>query len=609
MDKELQVLEDVTIRFAGDSGDGMQLTGSQFTNTSALMGNDLATLPDFPAEIRAPAGTLYGVSGFQVHIGSTKIFTPGDRCDVLVAMNPAALKVNIRELIDNGIIIANEDDFNEKNLKYAGYSVSPLEDQTLAKFRVYKVRLSYLTGLALQEMNLPAKSVERCKNFFALGLIFWMFSREMESTIKWIEAKFSKKPELVDANVKALKAGFNYGVTVEIFQTRYEVSSAKLPPGIYRNITGNTAVSLALVTAAEKSGLQLFLGSYPITPATDILHEMSKLKQFNVKTFQAEDEIAAVCSAIGASFAGGLGITTTSGPGVSLKGEAIGYALMVELPLLIINIQRGGPSTGLPTKTEQSDLNQAMFGRHGESPLPVIAASTPSDCFEMALEACRIAITYMTPVIFLSDGYLANGSEPWMIPDLKAIPKINVEFLKEKNGTLPYSRNERLARPWIKPGTPGLEHRIGGIEKANTTGNISYDPENHQLMVNIRKQKVENIAKEIPDLVPYGDTSGDLLIVGWGSTYGSIRTAVDRVRKKGLSVSHIHIRYMNPFPKNLGSLLKNYKKVLVPEMNTGQLAAILRSNFLVDTIQLNKVQGLPFKAIEVEHKIEEILKG
>ncbi len=611
MSKELQILEDVTIRFAGDSGDGMQLTGSQFTNTSALMGNDIATLPDFPAEIRAPAGTLYGVSGFQVHIGAKEVFTPGDRVDVLVAMNPAALKVNLKELIDNGVIIANEDQFNEKNLKYANYPVSPLEDGSLAKYRVHKVKISTLTALALADLKLPAKTVERCKNFFALGLIFWMFSKEMESTISWIEDKFKKTPELVEANIKSLKAGYNYGDTAEVFQTRYEVNSAKLPAGVYRNLTGNTALSLGLVTASQKSNLPLFLGTYPITPASDILHELSKLKNFGIKTFQAEDEIAAVCSAIGASFAGSLGVTTTSGPGVSLKGEAIGYAIMTELPLLIINIQRGGPSTGLPTKTEQSDLNQALFGRHGDSPLPVIAPCTPSDCFDAIFEAVRIAVKYMTPVIFLSDGYLANGSEPWKLPDLSKIPEFKPVYKTEKNGNgvEPYKRNEFLARPWIKPGTPGLEHRIGGIEKADVTGNVSYDADNHQKMTNLRKAKVEKIADEIPLAEVFGEKTGKVLVVGWGSTFGAIRSGVSRKQAEGAKVSHLHIRHMNPLPKNIGDILKNYDHVIVPEMNTGQLIHILRGKFLVDCIGLNKVTGQPFKAMEIQAKIDEVLKG
>lgn len=609
MEKDVQVLEDVTIRFAGDSGDGMQLTGTQFTNVSAMMGNDLATLPDFPAEIRAPAGTLYGVSGFQVHIGSTKIYTPGDRFDVLVAMNPAALKVNLKELGPNGIIIVNEDQFNEKNLKYAGYEVSPLEDDTLVKYRVFKVKITYLTGLALEDMKLPAKTVDRSKNFFALGLVFWLFSRDMEPTIDWIKDKFKKNAELVEANIRSLKAGFNYGVITEAFQAKYEISSAKLPKGKYRNITGNTAMAIGLVTAAQKAGLELFLGSYPITPASDILHDLSKLKNFGVKSFQAEDEIAAVASAIGASFAGSLGITTTSGPGVSLKGEAIGYAVMTELPLVIVNIQRGGPSTGLPTKTEQSDLNQAIYGRHGEAPLPVIAACTPSDCFDAAFEACRIAVKYMTPVILLSDGYLANGSEPWKIPSPEAIPDLHVEFLAEKNGKQPYSRNEVDARPWIKPGTPNLEHRIGGIEKANNSGNISYDPENHHNMVFLRKSKVENISKDIQPAEVYGDLTGDLLVVGWGSTYGAIRKSVEAARSEGKQVSHLHIRHLYPMPENVATVLRSFKKVLVPEMNTGQLAGILRSNYLVDTIQQNKVHGQPFKAAEISSKIEEVLRG
>ncbi len=608
--KTVKNLEEVTIRFAGDSGDGMQLTGTQFTNTTAILGNDLSTLPDFPAEIRAPAGTLFGVSGFQIHFGSTEINTPGDSCDVLVAMNAAALKVNLGSLIDGGAIIANTDGFNDKNLKLAGYGNSPLKDGSLSKYQLFEVDMSKLTALALQDLNLSSKLVDRSKNFFALGMMYWMYNRPIESTIDWIKKKFANKPEIMEANLRVLKAGWNFGETTEIFAVRYEVAPAKLTPGRYRNITGNQATAWGLMAAAKKAKLDLFLGSYPITPASDILHELSMYKHFGVKTFQAEDEIAGITSAIGASFGGALGVTTTSGPGVALKTEALGLAVMVELPIVVCNIQRGGPSTGLPTKTEQADLLQALYGRNGEAPIPIVAAATPADCFPMVFEACRIALKYMTPVFFLSDGYLGNGSEPWLIPDFNAMPDISTKFRTDPNGFFPYLRDEAtLSRPWAIPGTPGLEHRIGGLEKQHITGNVNYEPQNHELMIKLRAEKVERIANNIPLAEVEGDPEGDVLVVGWGSTYGAIRTAVTRHREQGNSVSHLHLHYLNPFPKNVGEILYKFKHVLVPELNLGQLIKVLRAKYLVPALGLNKVDGLPFKAIEIEKKIDELLKG
>jgi 2-oxoglutarate ferredoxin oxidoreductase subunit alpha len=608
--KSIKKLEDVTIRFAGDSGDGMQLTGTQFTNTTAILGNDLSTLPDYPAEIRAPQGTLFGVSGFQIHFGSTEINTPGDACDVLVAMNAAALKVNLGSLVDGGAIIVNTDGFNEKNLKLAGYTSNPLKDGSLSKYALFEVDISKLTALALQDLNLSSKLVDRSKNFFALGMMYWLYNRPMESTIDWLKSKFSKKPEILEANMRVLKAGWNYGETTEIFTVRYMVEPAKLAPGTYRNITGNQATAWGLMAAAAKAKLELFLGSYPITPASDILHELSMFKNFGVKTFQAEDEIAGVASAIGASFAGALGVTTTSGPGVALKSEALGLAVMVELPLVVCNIQRGGPSTGLPTKTEQADLLQALYGRNGEAPMPIVAAATPADCFNMVFEASRIALKYMTPVFFLSDGYLGNGSEPWLIPDFDSMPDISPKFRTEQEGFLPYLRDEEtLSRPWAIPGTPGLEHRIGGLEKQHLTGNVSYDPLNHEHMVLLRAEKIERIANDIPLAEVEGDQEGEVLVVGWGGTYGAIRSAVKRQREQGQSVSHLHLYYLNPFPKNLGEILYRFKHILVPELNLGQLVKVLRAKYLVPAIGLSKVQGLPFKASEIEKKIEEILKG
>jgi 2-oxoglutarate ferredoxin oxidoreductase subunit alpha len=605
--KELKELNDVTVRFAGDSGDGMQLTGTQFSNTTAFVGNDVSTLPDYPAEIRAPIGTTYGVSGFQIHFSNIDIQTPGDSPDVLVAMNPAALKVNIRDLKKNAVIIVNINNFDTKNLRLAGYETNPLEDDSLHGFDVIQVPLSNLTSMALEDSGLSMKEIARCKNFFALGMMYWLYSRPVEPTTEWIKSKFKATPLIASANEKVLMAGYYFGENTELFTTRYHVEPAKLPEGTYRSISGNEATALGFLAASVKAGLPLFLGSYPITPASDILHELSKFKNFGVRTFQAEDEIAGITAAIGASFSGALAITTTSGPGVALKTEAIGLAVMTELPIVIINVQRGGPSTGLPTKTEQSDLFQAVHGRNGEAPVIVIAASTPADCFNMAIEASRLALKYMTPVILMSDGYIANGSEPWKIPEPDEIPAINVKFRTEADGFFPYSRDENLSRPWAIPGTPGLEHRIGGLEKANITGNVSYDPENHEFMVRLRAQKVKNVESDIPDLVVTGDKDADLLVVGWGGTFGAITEAVNRVRKKGNKVAQAHFKYLFPYPKNTGSLLKKYNKILCPELNLGQLAHLLKADFLVDVEPLNKIQGLPFKSSEIEHKIESIL--
>jgi 2-oxoglutarate/2-oxoacid ferredoxin oxidoreductase subunit alpha len=608
-EKEVQSLSEVTVRFAGDSGDGMQLTGSQFSDTTAVVGNDLSTLPDYPAEIRAPMGTVYGVSGFQLHFSSSDIHTPGDRPDVLVAMNPAAIKKNIDELKPGAIIIANTDSFDKKNLKLAKYENNPLEDNSLKGFEVYQVPITNLTTKALEGSSLSPKDVSRCKNFFALGLMYWLYDRPLEPTQKWIQVKFKTKPQFIDANEKALIAGYNYGENTEIFNTRYSVKPAKLPKGTYRSISGNEATALGFLAASVKCGLPLFLGSYPITPASEILQYLSTYKNFGVKTLQAEDEIAGISSAIGASYAGNLAITTTSGPGLALKTEATGLAVMTELPLVIVDVQRGGPSTGLPTKTEQADLLQAVYGRNGESPVPVLAACTPSDCFNMALEAARIAIKYMTPVILLTDGYLGNGSEPWKVPHVNELPDIPVKFRTEKEGFAPYLRDENLARPWVKPGTPGLEHRVGGLEKANITGNVSYDPENHDLMIKLREKKVKGIAKDIPELEVDGDKSGELLVLGWGGTYGAITEAVIKARKAGYKVSQAHLKYLNPFPANTGEVLKSFKEVLIPEINLGQLAKLIKSEFLVPVEQFNVVRGLPFRVSDIENKIIELLGG
>ncbi|MHB8335965.1 MAG: 2-oxoacid:acceptor oxidoreductase subunit alpha [Ignavibacteriaceae bacterium] len=608
-EKEVQSLSEVTVRFAGDSGDGMQLTGSQFSDTTALMGNDLSTLPDYPAEIRAPIGTVYGVSGFQLHFSSTDIHTPGDRPDVLVAMNPAAVKKNLSELKPGATIIVNTDAFDRKNLQLAKYETNPLEDDSYEGFEVFPVPIASLTAKALEGSSLSPKEVSRCKNFFALGLMYWLFDRPLDQTLNWIQRKFSKTPEFVDANTKALTAGYNYGENTEIFNTRYSIEPAKLPKGTYRSISGNEATALGFLAASVKSGLPLFLGSYPITPATEILQYLSNYKNFGVKTVQAEDEIAGITSAIGASFAGNLAITTTSGPGLALKTEAIGLALMTELPLVIIDVQRGGPSTGLPTKTEQADLLQAIYGRNGEAPVAVLAASTPSDCFTMAMEASKLAIKYMSPVILLTDGYLANGSEPWKIPHVNELPEIPVKFRTEKEGFAPYLRDENLSRPWAKPGTPGLEHRIGGLEKANISGTVSYDPDNHDLMINLRAQKVKNMVNDIPDLTVDGDMEGELLVLGWGGTLGAIKEAVIKARQAGYNVSQAHLKYLNPLPKNTEYVLKGFKNVLLPEINLGQLAKILRSEFLIPIKQLNIMRGLPFRVSDIEDKIKEILGG
>jgi 2-oxoglutarate ferredoxin oxidoreductase subunit alpha len=612
--KPVQELETVVIRFAGDSGDGMQLTGQQFTNESAVAGNDIGTLPDFPAEIRAPLGTLAGVSGFQLQFSSHDIFTPGDNPDVLVAMNPAALKLNQPDLVTGGILIVNTAAFTEKNLQRVGYTSNPLEDGSLTKFRLFQIDINKLTGLAIEGMTLDmgARAIDRLKNMFALGVTSWLFNRPLDVSVEYIKKKFASKPDLIDANLRVLKAGFNYGETTEMFATSYTVKPAKIPAGKYRSITGNQATAYGLITGAEKAGLPLFLGSYPITPATDILHELAGFKNFGIVTFQAEDEIAAVASAIGASFAGSLGITTTSGPGVALKQEAINLAVMTELPLVVVNVQRGGPSTGLPTKTEQADLFQAIYGRNGESPVPVLAASTPADAFAAAIEAVRIAVKYMTPVFLLTDGYIANGAEPWRIPNVDEIPAFPVTFAAGPNGPsglLPYLRDEvTLARPWVKPGTAGLEHRIGGIEKEDRTGNVSYSPTNHEHMVRTRARKVHGIQREIGPTEIIGDKDGGkLLVLGWGSTYGAIHAAVESARAKGMSVSHAHLRWLNPLPADLGQVLKKFDKVLVPEMNLGQLRTIVRAEYLVDAHGLNKVQGKPFTKSELLGCFEELL--
>jgi 2-oxoglutarate ferredoxin oxidoreductase subunit alpha len=601
-------LETVTIRFAGDSGDGMQITGTQFTSTSAIIGNDISTMPDFPAEIRAPAGSLPGVSGFQLNFSSLDIRTPGDEPNVLVAMNPAALKVNLGDLEPGGILVVNTDEFTDGNLKKAGYKGNPLEDGSLSGYRLLEIPITSLTLKALESTSLPFKQQERCKNFYSLGLMYWLYDRPMEPTLQWIEQKFSGKPEIAEANVLALKAGYNYANTTEIFNTHYRVAKAKIKPGKYRNITGNEATAIGFITAAQLAGRPLFYGSYPITPASDILHELSKHKNFGVKTFQAEDEIAAVGASIGAAFAGSIGLTGTSGPGVALKAEAIGLALMTELPLVVINVQRGGPSTGLPTKTEQADLLQALYGRNGEAPVAVVAPATPGECFLMAIEAVRLATRYMAPVFFLSDGYLGNGSEPWEIPSLASLPQMKVEMRTETEGFLPYLRDERtLSRPWAIPGTPGLEHRIGGLEKANFTGNVSYDPDNHEGMVHLRAEKIQRMQQDIPPLEVLGPSEGRVLVLGWGSTFGAITTAVERLQAEGASVASAHLRYLNPFPSNLGEVLGRFEKVLIPELNLGQLAMLIRARFLVDAIPVTKVKGKPFKVSELVARIRQEL--
>jgi 2-oxoglutarate ferredoxin oxidoreductase subunit alpha len=609
--KETIVLEGATVRLAGDSGDGMQLAGGQLTGTSAQLGNDVATFPDFPAEIRAPRGTLAGVSGFQVHFSSLEIFTPGDTLNALVAMNPAALKTNLADLEKGGALIVNKDAFDKKGLGLAKYDVNPLEDDSLDGYKLFEVPMTKLTRAAVDGLGLSMKEADRCRNFFAMGLLYWIYGRKLDTTLRFIEDKFGNRPSVADANRRTLKAGWNYGETTDAFVSNYKIEPAKLAPGTYKNIAGNIALAWGLMTAAKKSGKDLFYGTYPITPATEILHELSKHKNFGVRTFQAEDEIAAICSTIGAAFAGSMAVTASSGPGIALKGEAMGLAMILELPMIIISVQRGGPSTGLPTKTEQSDLLQVMYGRNGESPIPVISCSGPSDCFYVAQEAWRIATRYMTPVLLLSDGYIANGSEPWLIPDADTLPEIPVEHPGPTDGEeqfLPYERNERLARPWALPGTPGLTHRLGGLEKEDVTGDVCYDPNNHELMTHTRAKKIAMIADDIPPQDVRGPAEGDLLVLSWGGTYGSCTSAVRKCHEQGLSsVAHAHLRYMNPFPANLGDLLKSYKKVLIPELNLGQLRSLIRDRYLNDAIGLNKVQGKPFTIAEIVAKIKEIL--
>jgi len=606
-----QVAESVTVRFCGDSGDGMQLAGTQFTNTSSIFGNDVATLPDFPAEIRAPAGSIPGVSGFQINFSSRDIHTPGDEVDALIAMNPAALVSNYKDVITGGLIIVNEDAFKQSNFDKAHLKANPLDDGTLQGMRVYRIPMEKLTAEAASPFGLNNKAVNRCKNFFALGIVCWLYERPLDPIVRWIEEKMGKMPSVADANVATLKAGWNYCDTVELFPQAYRVPKAEIPPGRYRKITGNEATAMGLATAARLAGKQLFYGSYPITPASTILEELALLTHLGVKTFQAEDEIAAITSAIGASFAGSIAATGTSGPGLALKTEAVGLAVMTELPLVIVNVQRGGPSTGLPTKTEQADYFQAVFGRNGECPVAVVAAATPADCFTMALEATRIAVEYMTPVILLTDGYLANGSEPWKIPPIKDVPRIRVEHPTSLNGDahfMPYRRNELGARPWAIPGTEGLQHRIGGLEKQSVTGNVNYDPENHQSMITQRKEKIERIAERIPPQEVEGDPDASLLVISWGSTYGAITTAVERSLARGKKVAHIHLRYLHPMPKNVGDIVRRYRKIIVPEMNMGQLLFRIRADFLVDAKGVNKVKGRPFLVSEIEAAINHALE-
>ena len=610
--RDLQTVESVVIRFCGDSGDGMQLAGTQFTNVSAVFGNDVSTLPDFPAEIRAPAGSLFGVSGFQLCFSSGEVYTPGDEVDTLVAMNPAALKTNVEDLKRGGTLIVNEDAFDKSNLGKAHYETNPLEDEgSLASYRVHKVPMTRLTRDAVDGLGLTVRESDRCRNFFALGLVFWLYDRDAGPTEEWVKKKFAKYPSIIEANLRALKAGSNYGFSTEQFTVHYEVPAADLEPGRYRKVTGNEAVAMGLATAAKLADKELFYGGYPITPASDILHELSKLKKFGVRTFQAEDEIAAITSVVGASFGGALSVTASSGPGIALKGEGIGLGVIMELPLVIVDVQRGGPSTGLPTKTEQSDLFLTYFGRNGDCPMPVIAARSPADCFNMAQEAVRIAVEYMTPVFLLTDGYIANGAEPWKIPQLSDLYRVKVNHPTESNGNgdgfLPYLRDENLVRPWAIPGTDGLEHRLGGLEKADGTGNVSYDPDNHDDMTRTRQKKIENIAESIPLQEVDGPESGDLLVVSWGGTYGAVKSACAESRRAGKSVAHCHLQYIHPFPKNLGEIFKNYKKVLVPELNAGQLWVILRAHFLVDAVSFSKVKGKPFLIGELCAKIDEML--
>lgn len=615
MSQETIIQEEVTIKFAGDSGDGMQLTGGLFTNNTAITGSDLATFPDFPAEIRAPAGTLPGVSGFQIHFGSTEIYTPGDEYDVLVAMNAAALKTNLKGLKKGGTIIANTDGFDKRNLRLAKYTgdTNPLEDGSLDGMQVFELPITKLTRECLIDSPLGTKEKDRCKNMFVLGFLYWRYSRDMQQTLDYLNAKFAKKVDVLDANIRVLKAGFHFGDTTETFSTKYEVKAAVMEPGTYRGIMGNEALVMGLVTASQKCGLPLFYGSYPITPASDILHGLATRKNFGVKTFQAEDEIAAICASIGAAYGGNLAITGTSGPGLALKGEALGLAMILELPLVIVNVQRGGPSTGLPTKTEQADLLQSVYGRNGESPLPVIAAMSPGDCFHAAIEACRIAIQHMTPVILLSDGYIANSAEPWRFPRASEIPAIPVHFKEAGDDSepfLPYQRDEKLVRPWAIPGTPGLTHRIGGLEKQADTGNVSYDPANHEYMVKTREAKIEKIADYIPEQeLAAGPDSGDLLILGWGSTYGTIQAVTRMLLERGHAVSHTHLKYIKPMPRNLEGLCRRFKQVLVPEINNGQLSKMLRDKYLLPVKQFNKIQGQPITKSELEKAALQILSN
>ena len=605
------VLEGATVRLAGDSGDGMQLAGGQLTGTSAQLGNDVATFPDFPAEIRAPRGTLAGVSGFQVHFSSQDIFTPGDSLNALVAMNPAALKTNLADLDPGGALIVNKDAFDKKGLALAKYDVSPLEDDSLDDYQLFEISMTKLTRVAVDGLGLSMKEADRCRNFFAMGLLYWLYGRKLDTTLRFIEDKFGSRPSVADANRRTLKAGWNYGETTDAFVSNYRVEPAKLVPGNYKNMMGNQALAWGLMTAAKKSGKELFYGTSPITPASDILHELSKHKNFGVRTVQAEDEIAAMCSTIGAAFAGSMAITASSGPGIALKGEAMGLAMILELPMIIVNVQRGGPSTGLPTKTEQSDLMQVMYGRNGESPIPVISASGPSDCFDVAQEAWRIAVRFMTPVILMTDGYIANGSEPWLIPDADTLPEIPIEHPGPSNGDeqfQPYQRDERLARPWAVPGTPGLMHRVGGLEKEDITGDVCYDPNNHEQMTRTRAKKVAMIADDIPAQEVRGPSQGDLLLLSWGGTYGSCTTAVRTCQSLGLSVAHAHLRYLNPFPANLGDILDSYETILVPELNMGQLRSLIRDRYLKDPVGLNKIQGKPFSVAEIISKIKQLLR-
>ncbi|HEY7737096.1 MAG TPA: 2-oxoacid:acceptor oxidoreductase subunit alpha [Candidatus Limnocylindrales bacterium] len=609
-DLPIEELERVTIRFAGDSGDGMQLTGSQFTRTAAVFGNDISTLPDFPAEIRAPAGSLPGVSGFQLSFSSTDIHTPGDAPDVLVAMNPAALKTNIGDLPAGGALIVNSDAFTQQNLNKAAYASNPLTDGSLKQYTVFEIPIGTLNARALEGLDMTAKQVDLTKNFFALGLMFWLYERSMDPTLRWIDEKFAKRPVIAEADKRALKAGYAFGETTELFHNRYLVPPARLAPGTYRNITGNEATALGFLTASRLADRPLFYGSYPITPASDILHQLSGYKSFGVKTFQAEDEIAAIGAAIGASYGGSLGMTASSGPGISLKSEGLNLAIMVELPLVVVDVQRAGPSTGMPTKTEQADLLQAMFGRNSDSPVPILAPATPAECFDFAIEAWRLALKYMTPVLYLSDAFLATGAEPWRIPSPADLPSIGVQNHTDKPTFQPYARDPRtLARPWAVPGTPGLEHRIGGLEKADVTGNVSYDPENHHQMQVLRQQKVAGIADDIPPLEVFGPEEGDLLILGWGSTYGSIRSAVERLLAGGRSVAHAHLRYLNPMPLNTGDVVGRYKRVLIPEVNLGQLLLLIRARYLIDAVGYDKVRGRPFRIAELVEEAERILAG